>query len=163
MIIVKREVMRGKKIDTEFVTNYIASCALNNKIDMEDIALQAEKDITEIDLLIKETENLKKKRSKLIDVVSLLKTKNKNVSKDINILNFYKVKNINLALNFCILIDDKPQTLDFLKNLDGITDDKNFVMKELLDLSILKRNNNFIEKGILFDEFMAYAKGHYNL
>lgn len=153
--------MRGKKIDTAFVAEYISTCALQGKISPEEIVSQAEQDVKSIDDKIKEVEDLKKLRSKLIDVVYTLNEKSNDKATDITILNFYKVKNFPLALSLCALVENSSKSMDVVKTSFSSQEDSLFVVKELLEISVLKRNGKNIEKGHLFNEFLSYAKKRY--
>jgi hypothetical protein len=61
--------MKGKKVDTEFLSYFISECIKKNKVITEDIIQEAKEEITNIDSKIKEVEKLKILRSKLIDVI----------------------------------------------------------------------------------------------
>lgn len=153
--------MRGKKIDTEFVAEYISTCAQQGKTSPEDIVTQAELEVQIIDNKIKEVESLKKIRSKLIDVIFSLNNKNEDKSSEITILDFYKVKNFVLALSLCSLVEKSSKNIDVFKNAFPTKEDTLFVVKELLEISVLKRSGKNIEKGQLFNDFVSYAKKRY--
>lgn len=148
--------MRGKKADTEFISQYIINCTASGKSSPQEIYVQAEQEIQKIDEQIKNIESLKKHRSKLIDVVNLFKDKKDN-SEDINIVNFYKITNINLAYRICSHVLNKEQSLDAPENKA----EKLQTLKKLVDLSILKKSNGLIEQGPLFNNFYFYVKNKY--
>lgn len=152
--------MRGKKINTEFVVNYIASMATKGHVSPEQIVAQANQDIKDIDEKIKEAELVKKFRSGLVDVVETLAPTVEDNSEEVTILNFYKVKNFAMAISICDLIVSGVVNLDTIKKSQK-GDDVLFIMKELLEISVLKRNGKNIEKGKIFDEFLSYAKKRY--
>lgn len=60
--------MRGRKIDNEFVSNFIDECAKQGLVTSDKILEMASEKINEIDLKIREVEDLKKYRKKLVDV-----------------------------------------------------------------------------------------------
>lgn len=62
--------MRGKSVDAEFISVFIEKCVQKDKVTPKDIAHEAKIKINDIDHKIKMIEELKKERSKLIDVIS---------------------------------------------------------------------------------------------
>lgn len=62
--------MKGKKIDKEFVSDFIKECIKNNKITPSEFISEARFQISEIDNKIIEVVKLKPLRSKLLDVIS---------------------------------------------------------------------------------------------
>ncbi len=71
--------MKGKKIDLDFVSEFINRSIANNCKSPKEIINEAQNQIQEIDNKIIEVERLKILRSKLIDVVSSLSSIEKKV------------------------------------------------------------------------------------
>ena len=61
--------MKGKKVDNEFLSKFINECLNENINSSNDIVNLAKDKILSIDNKIKEVENLKLLRSKLLDVI----------------------------------------------------------------------------------------------
>jgi hypothetical protein len=61
--------VRGKKINNEFVSNFVLECVAIGKTSKEEISEIAKQKIDQIDEYIKTAEELKKTRSKLHDVL----------------------------------------------------------------------------------------------
>ena len=64
--------MRGKKVDTDFVSSFVKECIFKNKGNKEQIIEEASNQIKNIDELIIAAEKSKSKRSKLLDVLITL-------------------------------------------------------------------------------------------
>lgn len=65
--------MKGKKKNHIFVSNYINSCSLSGKQNINEIIEEAKKRIEEIDKTLITINNLKEERSNLLDVIYTLK------------------------------------------------------------------------------------------
>src|SRR5271167_4071933 len=98
--------MRGKKIDAEFVSEFIVDCAKRKITNPADVVKEAENEIAIIDQKIKEVEALKKVRSKLVDVISALSVEIKDKSEDKKALSFYQLSNIQSAQAVARCIQD---------------------------------------------------------
>ena len=79
--------MRGRKTDSEFVAEYIAKSIAEGKFNSYEIVLAAKAELADIDAKIKEVEELRKKRSKIQDVIFSFEKPTKNLEKDYKILN----------------------------------------------------------------------------
>jgi hypothetical protein len=62
--------MRGKSVDSEFVSEFVAVCVSNQMTTPKDISSEARIRISKIDSEIKRIDTLKAERSKLMDVVN---------------------------------------------------------------------------------------------
>ena len=60
--------MRGKKVDSEFISNFIEESIKEGDMSLATLMLKVNCQINSIDQKIKEVEELKKIRSKLLDV-----------------------------------------------------------------------------------------------
>lgn len=142
--------MKGKKIDTDFVAEFIGNCAALGKNLPEDICNEAKIKIENIDLKIKEVEDLKKMRSKLNDVIITLGKKVIDKSVDKIILGFYQISNLSNAFVLCDLVADSP--ID-IKSIDK---NNSFIIKEMLAANILSRFNNTLIQGELYQDFIDF-------
>jgi len=149
--------MRGRKIDSEFLSNFIAECVSKNKITQKDIALEAKSKISEIDTKIQEVETLKKIRSKLLDVVFTFDDIKKSSKNDIGILPFFKINNLHICKFICDLILKDHCKITDLKNNDTYKNsDIIFCIKQLIKYNIILRINDNFTKGKEFDNFMQF-------
>ncbi len=67
--------MKGKRRDNEYLSQFIADCVSENIISSENMCSKAISLLDEIDSKIKEVEELKLIRSKIIYVISVLSSK----------------------------------------------------------------------------------------
>jgi hypothetical protein len=65
-------IMKGIKIDNEFVSTFIEACVKAGNATPSQIILEARSQLNLIDEKIKEVEILKKNRSKILGVISTL-------------------------------------------------------------------------------------------
>ena len=68
--------MRGRKTDNQFIEEFIIDCAKKNKFSVADIRKEAISILKSIDEQIKQADQLKKMRTKYIDVLDTLITEN---------------------------------------------------------------------------------------
>lgn len=145
--------MKGKKADSNFVSSFIEDCIGRSIYLTDDILNSARDKIAEIDSKIKEVEELKKLRPKLLDVVDTLSEKSKNVNNP-NILNLFKVKDKNLSKTICDLVKVQPVNENLVKSIGVAVEDINFCIKQLIDLKVLNKNGKFISKGEMFSIYL---------
>lgn len=144
--------MKGKKIDFIFLNDFISQCLLENKSSMEEIINSAQLKINYIDDEIKKIEELKKLRSKLLDVILSL-DKSEKIKQDYSlILNLFKINNHNLCKKILSCID-KDFTLDKLKLLDSDTSEVLFCYKQLLENNVLSIYNEKIVPGKYYQDY----------
>jgi hypothetical protein len=153
--------MKGKRIDRDFLNSFMNECLNNGISSSQDMARIAKEKIDLIDVRIKEIENLKNIRCKLLDVVSSFDNKEKHVSgKDQKTLLFYKITNIGISKNICkMLIDNNDELpLKILENnIKKPKHDVYFCVKQMIDIGILNRHDDFLKKGNLFNEYFAFV------
>lgn len=142
--------MRGKKIDTEFISNYLSK---SKDLSYNELVEKTLKKINKFEKRIAQAEAFKKQRSKFIDVLLFLKEK--PAKQDINI-DFYKVP-LNTA--FAIIHD--------IELLDPklLSQEQVLCVKSLLEFGIIELSDNFFIKSVRFDsfvEFLDYIKKDHN-
>lgn len=139
--------MRGKKVDAEFVSEFIVNCAKRKITNPVDVAKEAEQQIAIIDQKIKEAESLKKVRSKLVDVIGTLSVKVKDNSEDKKALEFYQLSDLRVAATIARCIQDSSHDISIL--------DKEYVylVKEMLASKILRREGKELAQG---DEYLNF-------
>lgn len=142
--------MRGKKTDAEFISEFIVECARNGITNSLDVAKMAELQISSIDEKIKEVESLKRKRSKLIDVVTALSIKVKDKSDDKKALEFYQLSDLQTAASIARYVQDTPGSIDTL-NKDHL-----HLVKEMLSSKILRREGSCLAQGIEYLNFLDF-------
>lgn len=143
--------MRGKKTDAEFVSEFIVTCAKNGITNSQDVVKSAEHQIRDIDAKIVEVEFLKKKRSKLIDVINSLGTKVKNKSDDKKTLEFYQLSNLQGAQLIAKCVCDEPCDIKSFQKNDS------HLIKEMLASKILRRENEQLAQGDEYHSFIDFC------
>lgn len=147
--------MKGKKIDSEFVTNFIEKCVSSNIFSTEEILHSAKSEISDIDNKIKEVENLKKIRSKLLDVV--LTFENKTIPsklQDYKILQLFNIKNKNICKFICDKIKDNPIELDELLKQAYSINDINFTIKQLIEHKVICKTGKYILQADMYKPYV---------
>ena len=134
--------MRGKTVDVDFMAKFIQECCESNKTSSQDIALEAKSQINEIDIQIKNIENLKSKRSKLINVVNFLVVDESESDKEASF-----AKNNALTLEFskeiCALIEKSGEVTvsEMLTSLGESNKGRIFLaIKRLSEMGVVSRN-----------------------
>lgn len=146
--------MKGKKVDSEFVSQFISECISHNILSLDDMAVRARNRIEAIDEKIKEAESLKSERSKLLDIVlSFQKPEKKTKIEDTKLLSLYKIKHHNICRFICDSLKDSPADLGVLVNGPHEGSAIVFCIKQLLENKVIIRNGNFFCRGALFDEY----------
>jgi hypothetical protein len=147
--------MRGKKIDSEFLSNFITDCIGNGKSTTDDILLEARNQIAEIDEKIIEVERLKIIRSKLLDVVIAFGGNNKQKSEDYKLLNLFNISNIHICKFICDNLKDSAVQIEALYNHGYSIEDIIFCIKQLIEHKVVSRAGNFLLRG---ESFNMYTK-----
>jgi hypothetical protein len=154
--------MKGKKIDNTFVANFISESVSNGKFTTNEIVNSAKNQIKEIDQKIIEVENLKKIRSKLLDVIIVFdRNYRQKAAIDNNLINFYQIKDKNLASSLCEKVFIKNNLIDFKKNFPSTEEIQ--CMKQLLEFNILQKTEDIIKAGENFHQFKTFLKENYEI
>lgn len=151
--------MKGKKINTDFVTNFITNCIGDGMSSSDQIIAFAKNSIIDIDNKIKEVNNLKIKRSNLLDVVSSFETtsnKNDNID-DIKKLFYYKIGDLNCCKHICIKIENKNMdTNQICYDLSDLFSKSEIIfnIKQLVCNKILHKINEVVLRGDNYEDYM---------
>jgi hypothetical protein len=150
--------MRGKKTDPLFLSNFISEC-INEGIDTPDqIAAHAKKMITKIDDQIKEVEQKKITRSKLLDVITAFEQQDKtSKQEEAKILPFFKIQNPQICKIICDHVKIGIFTLDEIINIEYTSSDILFCIKQLREHKIISKSGNHICRGAMFDEYAKFV------
>ncbi len=148
--------MKGKKADASFIADYVLKCAKRRITSQEDIVKEAEQEIAKIDVTLKSIIDLKKKRSKLVDVVSSFKEKVNSTDK--STLDFYSIKDLKFAACF---ID---KALPILESVEFFTEVASkeylFLIKQLVNLKVLGISSSSYRlfRAERFNEFISFLE-----
>lgn len=152
-----RSMMRGKKIDTEFLSNFIIKCVSRNKPSQEQIVELAKSEIAEIDSQIKEVEKLRIIRSKLLDVVSTFEKTTVSHKEEAKILSFFRIQNPKICKFICDILKDKTVKVDALQSKEFQFTDIVFCIKQLIEHKVVSKVGDHLLKGDMFDEYAKFV------
>lgn len=145
--------MKGKKIDNLFVNNFLSECILNNQTSIDDIVSTAQKQIFEIDEKLKEINNLKNLRSKLLDVIYTFEKTNKKENNFEHILLLFKIHNPNLCKILLHHIKNNEfNILNYTNNLDVL-----FAIKQLVEHKVISKIDNNFFPGEFFNDYLLFV------
>lgn len=148
--------MRGKKVDNEFLTEFISACAINNKCSPQEIVLEAEKEISDLEYKIKELEKLKLRRSKLLDVITTFNYDKKQTKPyEVDNLRYFKITNQHICKFICDLITDNGLQIDSIKSNVFSDADILYCIKQLLEHKVLYRVGNYVVRG---NDYQSYYR-----
>lgn len=152
--------MKGKKIDSLFVNKYIEDCLSQNIFTAEDIVNSAAKKISDIDQKIKEVENLKKIRPKLLDVISTFNEKNKKTTNneiDYKLLKLFRISDHNIGSFICNKIKQSPIEMDQLKIKSEDFTNVCFVIKQLIESKVISKRATYLLRGDMFEHYIKHV------
>lgn len=149
--------MRGKKTDSEFLSNFISECVQSGMETPAAIAARAQSMIDEIDEEIKKIEAKKLLRSKLLDVVFAFDKPVKEIkSQDIRALSFFKIRQPNVCKYICDHLKSGPSTIvNFGTKYSK--EDLMFCLKQLLENKVISRSQDVFLKGDMFEEYLKFV------
>ena len=151
--------MRGKKVDNDFLSAFIAECAAEGKCSTTEIISEAKTLISEIDDKIKEVEKLKIKRSKLLDVINMFEIKIKDNKEEIKALPYFNIKNQNICKFICDSLQLSGLKIDTIKSNIYSSNDILFCIKQLLEHKIIYRTGDCLLRGNKFNEYLQTITG----
>lgn len=154
--------MKGKKVDNHFVSNFISDCCSTGKLTTDEIVASAKSQIDEIDRKIIEVENLKKQRSKLLDVVIVFDRNHRSGSQiDEVLIKFHRVKDKKIAQRICAEIFRYSSVVEIKEAFPRV--EEIFCMKQLLEFEVLQRNEDTIIAGKNYPAFKNFLKENYEV
>ncbi len=149
--------MRGKKVDSEFLSEFISTCVKRGMQTPLEIAAHARSIVEEIDEEIKAVEKRKTIRSKLLDVISTfdkpIKTSN---IEEVRALSFFKIQNPAICKHICDALKKSSCTIEVLTTTHS-TEDIMFCIKQLLEHKVIHRSGNLFLRGDMFDEYLKFV------
>jgi hypothetical protein len=155
--------MRGRKVDSEFVSEFISQCVQFQIDTLEGIVKAAQKGIAEIDAEIRHLERQKIRRSKLLDVVSAFEKPSKTHNPDdIKALSFFKIQNQHICKLICDslkinVVDIVSITSSSKHTLSDIL----FCVKQLTEHKVISKSGTHLLRGEQFDEYLKFVLKEY--
>jgi len=149
--------MRGKKVDSQFLTDFISSCIMKGNTTPDEMAKAAQKEIDSINSEIKKVEDLKLRRSKLLDVIVTFREPIKNNKEEARILTFFQIKNPHICKFLTDLIKIAPLNRDEIICPFFSSHDVNFCVKQLLEHRVIAKVGETLLRGETFDEYLRFV------
>lgn len=148
--------MRGKKKDSEFLSNFITECIGNHKNSPEEIVEEAKAKILSIDSKIKEVERLKTVRSKLLDVIGTFEQPSKASStREIKALSFFKIQYPSICKHICDTLKTCNVNIDWLY-AKFTPQDVIFCVKQLTEMKIIYKTGDCLFRGEMFEDYLKF-------
>jgi hypothetical protein len=152
--------MRGKKVDTDFINQFILESVAQDCVTTEDIVSRAKSSIKMIDQKIMEVEKLKVERSKLLDVISSFEKGTRADIPEAKLLSFYQIKNTNLCKYICGIIEKRVATIDqiLMSSYMAMSNEEViFCLKQLMEHKIVARMGDTFLRGDRFEEYTKFV------
>lgn len=152
--------MRGKKSDQVFVAEFIQRCAVSGFETPDAIVGYAKVLIEKVDEEIREIENKKIFRSKLLDVILTFEKQTKSTSEDAKFLSFFKLEYPRMCKFICDIVKKSP--IEVGEKMQALGSGENdptmrFSIKQLLECKVLSRVGNQVGRGERFDEYITFV------
>lgn len=150
--------MKGKKTDTEFISEFISQCVMQGLDTPDSIVAHAQKKIDEIDEEIKLIEKKKVIRSKLLDVVFSFGKDKVTKSNEIRALSFFKIQHPSICQHICNRLKVGPQDIPGLEQGANYSQsDLVFCVKQLIECKVISKNGKLFLRGELFNDYMKFV------
>lgn len=148
--------MRGKKIDNEFISDFISKC-VQSGIDTPDAIVQSAHDnIVNIDKAIKRMEEQKIIRSKLLDVIETFDKSKTSKSSEAKVLSFFKIQHPHICQSICQRLKIGPANIEEVTG-KYVVADVIFCVKQLIEHKVISKSGSVLLRGDSFDEYMKFA------
>lgn len=154
--------MRGKKIDNDFLSNFIAECATSNKSTTEEVLFEAKNEISLINEKVKEVERLKIRRSKLLDVITVFEENSKkSLSKESEMnLSYFNIQNQHICKFLCDSLKNNSLIINSIESNIYSKSDILYCIKELLEHKIIYRTGECLFRGAKFENYYKTIVGN---
>ena len=143
--------MKGKKSNPQFISEFISKCIINGINTPSNILNAAQLEIENINIKIKEVENLKITRSNLLDVVERF-NESSIKNNESEVLPMFTISNI-ISKKICNLLKSSDIQFPILINENNF--DVNFCIKQLLEQKIINRIDDKLCKGDRYNLYMS--------
>lgn len=149
--------MRGRKTDSEFISEFITVCVQSGIDTPEDIITHAKFLVSEIDEEIMRIEKRKITRSKLLDVISTFDRSNKTRKpEEIRVLSFFKIQHPQICKFICDSMKNNVITVEHLGDKYPFSD-LIFCIKQLIEHKVISKSGSHLLRGEAFDEYLKFV------
>lgn len=147
--------MRGKKVDTDFLSSFIMECVKLRKQSPDDFVSEARGRINNIDAKIKEVEQLKATRTKLLDVIEHFSAPAPvDKSDETKDLIWYSIPNQVVCKFITDAVKSGPIKVTSLSNKNHAEQELNFCIKNLLNHKIVSRAGDHLLRGAKYQNYV---------
>lgn len=149
--------MRGKKIDNEFLGEFIQECVQLGIDSPEEMVQKAKLQIAAIDEAIREVELKKVKRSKLLDVITSFEKETKsNKVEEAKMLPFFKLSHPNICKRISEYLMKIPVNVKVLTN-NELELDVLFSIKQMIECKIISKVGEHIVRGEMYEDYRTFV------
>ncbi len=151
--------MKGKKVDTQFVSSFISTCLQGGCDSQDQIVVRAKSMVQSIEEDIKRVEGQKLVRSKLLDVITMLEKPLKNDKQnDIQLLSFFKIEEPHICKYICDKVKSRTVKVDELTHKSFTSEDILFCVKQLTENHIIARlADHRLSKGEMYNDYLKFV------
>jgi hypothetical protein len=150
--------MKGKKFDREFLSEYMDECIAEGYRTSNDMVILAKEEITDIDREIRNIEEKKKRRSKLLSVIEEFDKKG-DKKYGANILPYFAFGDPVLNLSICQAIQVVSLNEFDLITAGGPRDITTIALKKLLKHKVLIKMGDYISQGAEYQKYYSFLQG----
>lgn len=151
-----RRSMRGRKLDSDFMSEYIYKCAISGPISLEEVCNIARQELKSIDAKILEVEGLKSKRTKINDMIYAIE-KNK-APKDNLIFNLFKLKNPRLSFLIAKQISEDGTKISSINFYGEDKREGIFCIKDMCKNNIIKYQSGLYYRSLAYSDIVGVAE-----
>lgn len=149
--------MRGKKIDNEFLGEFIQECVQSGIDSPEEMVRKAKQQILDIDNAIREIEIKKVRRSKLLDVIASFDKETKtNKNEEAKLLPFFKLSHPNICKKISDYLVKIPVNVKVLTNNERELDVM-FSIKQMIECKIISKVGEHIVRGEMYESYRTFV------
>src|SRR5258708_26227469 len=150
--------MKGKKIDSEFLSTFIDRCVQQDRLKAEEMVQTAKYEIEKIDQKSMETEKLKIRRSKLLDVITTFQKPGKSSkTEEVRIISFFQIPYPHICRFICNQLKECPRSKEQLVHHKFSIYDINICIKQLLEHKVITKTGKSFLRGDMFKDYLTFV------
>ena len=147
--------MKGKKLNLDFVNDFIIECANQNRTSPQEVCKEAQGQILALNQEIQHFKQLKHRKNLLLDVLITFDQYKSSKSIDRLMLPFFQITNKNIAYELHQQIAMQPLKLILLKQ--EIMD----ILQQMQQLNIVQNQNGWAHPAANFESFRLFLRKYY--
>jgi len=150
--------MRGRKSDSEFISDFITDCIRKGRDTPEAIVQSAREEISTIDEEIKRVEALRVDRAKYMDVIaSFEKSSKPSKVEEAKLLSFFKIQQPQVCKYICERLKNNVVTVEDVAKSKYSPTDVMFCIKQLLEHRIISKSGVHLLRGEKFEDYLKFV------